>query len=288
LNLPKRIQTRVFASVFLTLVFSSPARSDSDYRWLKGQEPRDALERRFAPPPGYRRIPAPAGSFAGWLRRLPLKKGTPPVRLHNGNLKTNQTAHRAVVDIDVGDPDLQQCADAVIRLRAEYLWARGRAEDICFRYTSGEKSPWLRWAAGERPLVFGQRVKWIRRKPADASGDNFRAYLTATFRWAGSASLSRELVPVADPSKTEIGDVFIRGGFPGHAVLVADLAENAKGERVFLLVQSYMPAQEIHVLGNPRSAMDPWYAAEDPGPLKTPEWTFERNELKRFSETGCP
>ena len=48
----------------------------------------------------------------------------------------------------------------------------------------------------------------------------------------------------------EIGDVFIQGGFPGHAIIVVDLAENEVGEKCFLVAQSYMPAQEIHVLKN--------------------------------------
>ena len=53
----------------------------------------------------------------------------------------------------------------------------------------------------------------------------------------------------------QIGDVFIKGGFPGHAVVVLDMAENDRtGQRVFLLAQSYMPAQDIHIMKNPTNA----------------------------------
>lgn len=48
----------------------------------------------------------------------------------------------------------------------------------------------------------------------------------------GTASLNKELIPVANPKAMDVGDVFIQGGFPGHAVLIVDLAENAKGDRV--------------------------------------------------------
>ena len=96
------------------------------------------------------------------------------------------------------------------------------------------------------------------------------------------------LIKVPDPKKVEIGEVFIKGGFPGHAVLVVDVAEDSSGSRIFLLAQSYMPAQDIHILKNPASTMSPWYSADDPGDLITPEWTFSRNSLKRFSDDGCP
>jgi Domain of unknown function (4846) len=81
--------------------------------------------------------------------------------------------------------------------------------------------------------------------------------------------------------------VFIRGGFPGHAVLVVDVAENASGKRIFLLAQSYMPAQDIHILRNPNARIDPWYHAVDRGNLVTPEWTFQYTDLKRIRHVPC-
>jgi hypothetical protein len=88
-------------------------------------------------------------------------------------------------------------------------------------------------------------------------------------------------VPAGDIA---IGDVFIKGGFPGHAVLVADMAEStATGEKRFLLVQSYMPAQEMHVLKNPAAGDgSPWYPAAFVGELKTPEWSFAPGALRRW------
>ena len=81
-----------------------------------------------------------------------------------------------------------------------------------------------------------------------------------------------------------IGDVFIQGGFPGHAVMVVDMAVNGRtGEKLFLLIQSYMPAQEIHVLKNPSDSADgPWYELDFGETLRTPEWTFSKDDLKRF------
>jgi hypothetical protein len=84
----------------------------------------------------------------------------------------------------------------------------------------------------------------------------------------------------------QISDVFIKSGFPGHAVIVVDLAvEPTTGKKIFLLAQSYMPAQEIHVLRNAdNEKMNPWYEVNGDDKLYTPEWTFEWPELRRFHE----
>ena len=261
----------------LTSAYAGP------YPWTAAYDATQSVESRIAPPPGFARLPAPHGSFARWLRGLPLKPGRPPVHLYDGRLKGNQEAHWAVVDIDPGRRDLQQCADAVMRLRAEYLFAGGRAADVAFDFTSGDHAAFARWSDGFRPHVHGNRVTWARDAKASGSYDTFREYLDTVFNYAGSASLIRQLTKVTDPREIQAGDVFIVGGFPGHAVTVVDVARREKdGRTVFLIAQSYMPAQEIHVLRNPQHAEHPWYDAEIGDALVTPEWTFHRGDLHRF------
>ena len=254
------------------------------YPWPQARDETQTLASRFAPPEGYQRTREPRGSFGEWLRRLPLKKGCPDVLLFNGQKKGNQAAHAAVVDIDVGDRDLQQCADAVMRLRAEFLRSAGQAAAVSFHFTSGDRCDLARWLEGWRPVVRGQAVRWTRSAAPDASYATFRRYLDTLFTYAGTQSLSKELRPVASPADMQVGDVFIQGGSPGHAVLVADMAVHAQtGKRLFLLVQSYMPAQEVHVLRNPSDAtLSPWYRGDFGGALVTPEWTFRASDLRRF------
>lgn len=263
-----------------------PATAEPGYAWLSGPVSGGSVAERIPPPSGFRRVAAPAGSFGAWLRGLPLQPGRPPVHLFDGRLKGNQDAHWAVIRIDVGARDLQQCADAVMRLRAEYLWDTGRREDIAFRFNSGDRAAWPDWRAGKRPRVQGNRVDWRQAESADGSRANFRRYLDTVFTYAGSASLEKELARVSDPSRVEIGDVFIHGGSPGHAVIVVDVAEapgpSGPSRRAFLLAQSYMPAQEIQILKNPAAADSPWYEAASSGPLPTPEWPFQFGELRRF------
>jgi hypothetical protein len=240
------------------------------------------LEDRIPPPAGFTRVALEEGSFGAWLRKLPLKPGRPPVLLFDGREKGNQRAHFAVVDISVGDRDLQQCADAVMRLRAEWLFEEERLDEIGFDFTSGERVDFLRWSQGWRPKVENRQVTWARGGRPGATHDDLLAYLTRVYIYAGSASLARELDPIP-ADELRAGDLFIRGGFPGHAVLVVDLARDAEGRTVFLLVQSYMPAQEIQVLINPTDrTLSPWYALDFGAELRTPEWTFRREESKRF------
>ena len=258
----------------------------SAYPWIEGAAPgADTIEARFQPPEGYTRVAVEDGSFGAWLRNLPLLPGTPEVLLYDGTPKHNQTAQAAVIDIDVGNRDLQQCADAVIRLRAEYLRSAGRDRDVCFRFTNGEPAAWPRWAEGFRPRIEGRRTSWAKTARPARGYSAFRGYLTAVFRYAGTASLERELGPV---DRVEPGDVFIEGGFPGHAVIAVDVAESPAG-RAVLLAQSYMPAQQVHVLVNPAEpAASPWYEYDPSASLETPEWRFDSGRAMRFRERGCP
>ncbi|MBW1984365.1 MAG: DUF4846 domain-containing protein, partial [Deltaproteobacteria bacterium] len=209
-----------------------------------------------------------------------------PVYLYNGKKKLNQDAHFAVIDIDTGRRDLQQCADAVMRLKAEYLYSKKDYAAIHFNFTSGHIASFTKWADGFRPVVSGNRVSWIKKAAAGSSYGNFRKYLDSVFTYAGSYSLSKELKSVSDIANMKIGDVFIKGGFPGHAVMVVDMAYNKNtGKKVFLLAQSYMPAQDIHILKNPKDGtLSPWYDIEFGSTLYTPEWTFYKQELKRFPQ----
>jgi hypothetical protein len=258
--------------------------ADGLYPWLPASHGRESLAERFAPPEGYSRAAAADGSFSSWLRGLPLLPGRPDILLYDGRRKGNQSAQLAVVDIDVGTRDLQQCADAVIRLRAEFLYAAGRQDEISFDFTSGDEARWTRYRDGWRASISGNSVSWHQTAHPAPGRDTFRDYLDLVFTYAGTYSLSQELVAIADPAGVQPGDVFIRGGFPGHAVLAADVAENVEtGQRVFMLLQSYMPAQQIHVLRNPAAPDSPWYPAHFGETLVTPEWTFVTGDLQRFT-----
>ena len=82
--------------------------------------------------------------------------------------------HVTVINIDTGTKDLQQCADAIIRLRAEYLYSRKDFTAIHFNFTSGDKASFTSWLSGYRPIVKGNRVTWAKQANKDTSYSNFR------------------------------------------------------------------------------------------------------------------
>lgn len=241
------------------------------------------LAERFPAPSGTRRAVAAPNSFAAWLRNVPLLPTGAPVLLHTGGHKSRQDVHAAVLDISVGRKDLQQCADAVIRLRAEHLYSRGRSDEIHFNFTNGFRADFRRWINGQRIQIEGSHgTRWYGGAKPDSSHASLLAYLDVVFTYAGTLSLSKELKPTGT-APIEAGDVFIQGGSPGHAVIVLDVAELKDGRRAFLLAQSYMPAQQIHVLKNmQRPDMGAWYIEGDGDRLRTPEWTFAWSDRKRW------
>ena len=233
-------------------------------------------------------IPAPKGftrveanGFGAYLRNLPLKPLGTPVKLFDGSVKSWQGGAYAVIDMEIGKSDLQQCADAIMRLRAEYLWHGKRYDEIHFNFTNGFRADYSTWAKGYRVSVKGNEVKWYKATDEDYGYTTFRKYMNIVFSYAGTASLSKELksVPLSD---LQVGDIFIIGGHPGHAMLVVDMAVDNKA---ILVVQSYMPAQDIHIVTNlSDTGNSPWYIiSQDTEEFNFPEYHFDSSHIKRFS-----
>lgn len=258
-----------------------PATGAPSYPWLQATPPpSSSLLQRVAAPAGFVRVSLDERSFGAFLRELPLLPAGTPVRTHAGTLVNAHPV--AVVDLDVGRRDLMQCADSIIRLRAEHLFSLGRKGDIGFHFTNGDLARFSRWSKGWRPKLQGKtRVTWQQRAPPDDGQASLRAYLDAVFLWAGTASLAAH-TPVAEGDVAP-GDFFVLGGFPGHAVLVLDVARNDEGETRLLLGQGFMPAQSFHVLRAPDGGT--WFPY-DGDVLEVPVWPapFPRSSLRRFEE----
>ncbi|CAA6827344.1 MAG: Unknown protein [uncultured Aureispira sp.] len=263
---------------------TTTASNYSSYSWMDRYDKNTSIQNQVPTPSEYKRIPLGKTSFGTWLRGLSLLPKKAKVLLFNGQEKPYQQGAYRVLDIDIGSRDLQQCADAIMRLVAEYHYSKKNYAAIHFNYTSGHSIRFSDWSKGKKPFIKGSNVRFSAfNNRTNTSYKNFKKYLTNVYCYAGTASLSKELRSKA-VSDISLGDIFIWGSFPGHAVMVMDVAQHqTTGKKIFLLAQSYMPAQSIHLLQNFNdSLLSPWYS-EDFGPqLLTPEWTFDRNTLKTF------
>jgi hypothetical protein len=224
----------------------------------------DIATQRFKCPPGFTRAATDSTSFAFYLRNLPLKPVGSEVRLFDGRIKPAGGVYCAVIDMEITARDLQQCADALMRLRGEYLFAKKQYNAIEFRF-----------------LGDGRMHRYLDYAGNDRSYKTFRKYMDHVFAFANTASLHRQLNAAAF-NTLQAGDVLIQTGNPyGHAVMVTDVCSDVNGRKLFMLAQSYMPAQETQILLNPASNTV-WYEAIENSSIQTPEWTFQTGDLRRW------
>jgi len=213
----------------------------------------DSVVSRFSVPTGYTRQKNNPGSFGAWLQKVLLKPRGTPTRTYAGDIAKTNAYTAAVADMGIGSYNLQQCADAVIRLRAEYLYQRKDYSKISFNFVSGFKCDYSHYANGYRY----QNGKWALTAKKDYTYPAFLRYMSLVFSYAGTLSLEKELKPVSDAGDIKAGDVFIRGGSPGHCFIVMDVAEDSNHQKQFLLAQSFMPAQNIQIL---KADGSPWFS----------------------------
>lgn len=244
------------------VIFCTSCQTATQPKTLQPQ-PKQIAE--IALPKGFERTTTTPNTFEYWLQHYPLLKDN-TVYLYDGTPKANQQLHAAVLDVSIGTKNLQQCADAVVRLKAEYHFARKEYHKIVFN-------------AGKTTFDFNT----LANRQNCFTHQCLLEFLEHVFTNYGTYNLEDQLHPVTDYTNLTIGNVFIKGGAPGHAMLVVDVATNkATGEKIFLLAQSFMPAQSVHVVKNLNNTqLSPWYSCNDVA-IATPGWTFTQAQLKKW------
>lgn len=240
--------------------------------WMFGQFSTSNLRNaktigELPPPIGYERVDAPQGSYAAWLRSLPLKKRGTKVYLFKDHRKANfQWLSAAVVDMPLLSND-EQCADVCMRMRAEYLYSAGQYAKISFTTLNGEK---LTYSGGNNRKAFEQ-------------------YMRQVFGSCNTTSLHRSL-SARELKDMQIGDVFV---YPhrnvagkdryGHAVMVADMAVDNQGKKIFLLIEGNTPSRDIHIVRNFNPLLNPWHSLyEDAASVQLNVFRFKNTDLKQF------
>jgi hypothetical protein len=255
------------------------------YPFFDGTPPSLSLRQAFPAPDSYQRMPVQTGSFAHWLRGIPVKAKSTEVRAFDGRLIAAPA--EAVVPLDVGKGDIQQCADSILRLYAEYRWWRGDADSLAYHFTSGDSSSWIDWRNGERFRIRGSKVDRLRQAPSENSYEEFKRWLHHSFGYAGTRSLRLDAAPVEAADSLQPGDFFVSPGSPGHAILILDIAVAPGLPPVALLGQGFMPAQDFHVLrGVGSHVIDGWFLLPSDGEsLRNPSWAdMPRSGALRFPQ----
>ena len=251
---------------------------------VKINKDRNTVKERFPAPEGYSWVEERYNSFGHYLENFTLKKYGSPIIKYDGTEIETQHLHEAIFDIDTGTKDLQQCADALIRLRAEYLFQLKKFDEIKFHFTSGDLMTWNDYKNGTRAFVKGNSVQFKKTENFDDSKENFRKYLDLIFTYAGTISLNKETKPVLKTADLKTGDLLITAGSPGHIVFIAGVSKNQKGEKLFLLAEGFTPAQSIHLLKNPfNPKISPWYELDvNSTETKTARYFFEPSNFRSF------
>jgi hypothetical protein len=247
--------------------------------WTPPYAAEGTVVSRIAPPKGFHRVPAAPGTFAAFLRALPVAPAGTSVKSYSGAeiLASNDPRLAAVLNIDIGAGDLQQCADSVERLHAEWRWSVGRA-DVTYPAASGTALGFNDWKKGVRWTPKGMGLERSTGAKPDDSYGSYRRYLAFVFAWSNTVALERLGAGTGTESskvrveKDELrgGDFFVMGGNPGHAVLIVDVVEDDQHHRRALIGQGYMPAQNFHIV-RPENSDSPWFSL-DGDAVATPFW----------------
>ncbi|BAO76252.1 DUF4846 domain-containing protein [Winogradskyella sp. PG-2] len=240
------------------------------------------IRSRVNAPEGYKRIDYRKGSFENYLRNYKLKPFGSKIINYDNSEYYWQRGHIGVLEISVPKNGLQQCADALIRIRSEYLWDNDRKEEIGFKFTSGHYCSWFKYAEGYRPKINGSKVTFHKTATANTSKENFYKYINLIYMYSGTLSLFNELKSI-DAKDLKIGDMLIKGGSPGHIVMITDEVVNDKGEKLFLLFQGNTPAQSVHLVKNLEDdIISPWYQLKNDAVIPVSNYTFGSAKFVRF------
>jgi hypothetical protein len=177
-------------------------------------------------PAGYTRLSYPAGSYSDWISHLPLKDTRQVATYSGGTVADDYYNVFAVVDMPLlFKQDLEQCADFSFRFWAEYHKEKGSLDKLyLFDYN------------GKRRLF-------------KTSGKSFREFLKWTMVHANSHSLKMGTVAVEPDDDVRPGDMIVQNedGGIGHVSVIMDVCVSDRGERLYLIGFSFMPAQEFHI-----------------------------------------
>jgi len=205
----------------------------------------------------YNRLNANKDSYAHWLRNLPLEEPGSSVYDFKGNIFKSGTdsSVAAVVKWNISGRRLEQCMDIVIRLYAEFLWQEHKTDNLKLPLPGGTWLYWNHWRSGYRPFFKGIQVDLRKSTHPDSTYSNYIKFLHTIFSESHTQQFYHSYHPVMREN-VQIGDFIVRKGTKGHAVMIVDLAQNARGELVALIGNGDTPACQFFLLNHTKG--NPW------------------------------
>lgn len=238
---------------------------------------------RYEPPKGYERVEVEKNSFGEYIRNKKLKPYGSKAKYYNGKQKDNKGIYDSVFDYDIGKHDLHHAADAIMFLRAEYLYQNGMFSDISYSFANGFKAEYSNWAAGYRIRVRDNLASWHKSKDIDNSYENFMKYMNMIFAYCTTITMEKDMNRV-HIYEMQIGDVFLVPGNPGSAAVVIDMAINSvNGDKIFMVAQAGSPAQQMQIISNSSDkAISPWFRQNFDSLLLLDKSQYSKYDLMRF------
>ena len=293
LNLLKNTLLPVLCLIFIAVVYirTNPKWKDSSltiepanrFYEVQSLSPEGkTLETRILTPDGFERVPVEKGSFGEYLRNYPLLPDDIKLPVYDGTT-FNSTDVAAVFDISLEADGYQQCADSIIRLYSDYFYETNQFERINYMFSNGDECSYERWRKGKRMLTFLSFSCEIPAALPDKSEQQYRNYLKEVMRYAGTLSLQKESEVIL-PDELRIGDIICNDT---HVVMIADAAVNEKGEKCYLIGQSFIPSVCFHILTKTEGRdISPWFTEEQfkNDTFTVGSFTFEKNDIRRWKD----
>jgi hypothetical protein len=195
-----------------------------------GSQVQNTIGGRIKCPEGYTRIHVSTGSFAEWMRTLPLKDNSDILDYTGQKIDTGFSI-LAVINLPLlFKADLEQCADWAMRFWYEYHIVAKRTTRF-----------WLVDYEGRKILY----SNWLKSHPKS----NLKQFFRKAAEDTNSYSLRKGLTNINDEKQLLPGDVFVQNnsGGIGHVSIIFDVCENKPGDRLYLFGYSFMPAQQAHI-----------------------------------------
>lgn len=215
-------------------------------------------------------IPVPKGyerddvdGYGKFLRSLPLKKRGAKVHLYTGGEANFQWLSAGVIDMSILS-NYEQCADMTMRMRAEYFWQHGLYSKIRFTDVNGKHHQY----------------------DGGSSRKNFEKYMKRMYGICSTFSVYHE-TKVRQVCDVRPGDVLV---YParkiegmGHALLIADVATNAKGQKAIICIEGNTPAREAHVVRNLNPLRKAWFVLDESDKMYILScFHFNKRELRHY------